>query len=545
MMFDFDNHTRTHVSFGRGSTVRVVSSTPQIAEMSVAIPASEGCPFNVEQHYLLRRGDSGFYFFITYEHTKEMPACTFEQTRAVIRPIRGTDPFTHYIVDDRRKGPYPAGPVLQTVFDTTWRYQFDQQIHSKYDYSKFIADDLVHGIAGKGSRAEAVGMWLIQPSREYVNGGPLRQELTTHQDSPTQNPHNNIVLWMLAGNHFGGPNTSVAAGQEWKHFYGPAFLYINSAASTDATWEDAKKKAAEEDARWPYAFVHHPDYPLERGTVTGSIHVSSGGPVNGAWIVLAPAGEKDWCMSASGYEFWTKADASGEFTIPHVRPGTYSLHVCGGNQFEDFFQDNIRVDAGTTDLGSLDWHAITHGRTLWQIGTPDRSTQEFKNGLDQRHFTNMARYLTAFPNDVTFTIGKSREAEDWNFAQFAAYVKQPYWSIRFHQGEALAGKGTLTIAFAAFQSPGLTVSLNGKALETIKLQKSGMAFYRSGGQDSFRQTATLVFDAAQIRQGENEIQLRLANAQQFAPGSEVNTPNQLGGAMYDAIRLEVDPDARP
>ena len=32
---------------------------------------------------------------------------------------------------------------------------------------------------------------------------------------------------------------------------------------------------------------------------------------------------------------------------------------------------------------------------------------------------------------MTFTVGKSRESEDWNFAQWGWYVKKPYWSILF------------------------------------------------------------------------------------------------------------------
>jgi rhamnogalacturonan endolyase len=534
MNYDFDNHNkaidRGHVSLAQGSAVALAAATPEMADVQVTHPPSQNCPFSVEQHYLLRQDDPGFYFYVRLEHTADQPACTFEQLRAVIRPVRGADLFTHYIVDDARKGPYPAGPILATVSDSTWQYAFDNQIHSKYDYSNFIADDLVHGVAGPG-----VGMWLIQPSREYVNGGPLRQELTVHQDSPTNSQQNNILLWMMAGNHFGGPNTAVAAGQAWSHVYGPAFLYLNEGDTTDALWADAQRKAADEVNKWPYAFVAHPDYPLARGTVK----VSSGDSPAGAWVVLAPAGDRDWCMSASGYEFWTRADAAGHFVIPKVRPGRYALHVCGANQFEDYFQDGLDVPAGDTDLGTVRWAAVTHGQTLWQIGRPDRSTREFKDGQNCRHFTNATRYATTFPEDVTFTVGKSREAEDWNFAQFGVYVKKPYWSVVFDQPTAGRGKGTLTIALAAFQSPGLTVRLNGTELGVVKFPKSGMAFYRSGGQDSLRQTAVLPFDGSLIKAGRNELQLELKDARQVEPGTEV-APNMVGGAMYDAIRLEVE-----
>lgn len=262
-------------------------------------------------------------------------------------------------------------------------------------------------------------------------------------------------------------------------------------------------------------------------------------------------------MESTGYQFWARADESGRFSIPHIRPGTYALHVSGANQFEDFFQDSIEVKKGTSDLGTVAWTAKPHGKILWQLGTIDRSTQEFKNGRNQRTFNNATRYANDFPNDVTFTIGQSKEAEDWNYAQYGIYVKKPYWSILFNTPEAQTGKATLTIAVAAFQpttrdpsTPGsqiptggtgtVTVRLNGKNLETLTFKKSGMAFYRAGGQDSLRQIATVSFEASLLKPGQNELQLQIDGARQVTPGEEV-MPNLAGGAMYDAIRLEVNP----
>lgn len=99
-----------------------------------------------------------------------------------------------------------------------------------------------------------------------------------------------------------------------------------------------------------------------------------------------------------------------------MRPGRYTLFATGGNQFEDFRREDVVVTAGDNPLGTLEWRPVSHGRTLWQIGRPDRSTQEFAHGLDYRHYTNYLRYAENFPDDVTFTVGKSREDRDWNFA---------------------------------------------------------------------------------------------------------------------------------
>ena len=348
---------------------------------------------------------------------------------------------------------------------------------------------------------------------------------------------------MLQGNHFGGPNMEIAADQEWHRFYGPALVYFNQGPTVDAMWADAKQKGLAEEARWPYAFVQNADYPLDRGTVSGQLKLTDGGSAQGAWVVLGAPGDPDWCMSATGYMFWTKAGPDGRFTIPKVRPGHYTLFATGGNQFEDFLKSDITVTSGPNELGTLAWTPVVHGRTLWQIGVPDRSSQEFANGRDVRHYTNYLRYAEKFPEDVTFTIGRSKESEAWNFALWGWYVKQPYWAVRFDEPGAQHGRATLTLAFAAFDYPrGLTVRLNGRDIGPVQLKKSGMAAYRCGGQDSLRQTVYMPFDASLIQAGTNELQLVLNGAVPFSATSTA-APNAIGAVMYDALRLEVDSTA--
>jgi rhamnogalacturonan endolyase len=319
------------------------------------------------------------------------------------------------------------------------------------------------------------------------------------------------------------------------------YIYINHGENVDALWADAKKRTAAEEAKWPYAFIKNTDYPLVRGTVTGQVKLADGGSVKDAWVVLTRPGEEDFALSSKGYEFWTKADAEGRFSIGKVRPGTYRLHVSGANQFEDYHHDGVAVTAGgKTDVGTLDWKPVTHGKTLWQIGVADRSTTEFKRGDDVRHYDNFKRYLRDFPNDVTFTIGASTESQDWNFAQWAWYTKQPYWSVLFDAKEAMKGKATLTIGLAASDEKELTLSLNGKELKKLNLQVSGAAVYRSGGQDSLRQVFYVPFDAALIHAGRNELRLELPGTIPAA-GNEAKRAVDVRAVMYDALRLEVDP----
>jgi rhamnogalacturonan endolyase len=323
-------------------------------------------PFRTEVHFVLPRGESGFYAYAIYEHGAGMPAATIGQTRFTIKGVPGTRLFTDHVVDDRRMGPYPASPIVRQVMDATFLLE-DGTVYTKYNNTAFMADHHLHGMTGHG-----LGLWMITPSNDYVNGGPLKQELTVHKD--------NVLLAMLQGAHFGSGELTFADGEEWTKFYGPVFVYCNSGATTADMYADAKQRAHREMSLWPYQWVDNADYPLHRGTVKGRIALTDGASTEGAWIVLAATGG-DWPLQGKGYQFWTKAGKNGEFTIEKVRPGTYTLYACGANQFDQFHHEGVAVSASaTTDLGKLDWKPVKHGRTIWQIGTADRSTQEYKNG---------------------------------------------------------------------------------------------------------------------------------------------------------------------
>jgi len=504
--------------------ISVLQSGPDWGEVAAMSEPTPLFPLQTEVHWILPRDGRGFYVYVIYRHGPGIAAVSLAQSRTVIRGVPGTQIFTHHIVDNRGKSPFPTGKIIGTVQNATYRYA-DGTIYTKYDNSAFLADDLVHGMAGNG-----VGIWMIMPGREYVNGGPLRQELTVHMD--------NTLLWMFQGTHFGASAINLKAGQEWSLFYGPAFVYFNQGSSVDAMWQDAKIRAVSEETEWPYAFVKNPDYPLARGIVMGQIKLNNGDSTKGAWVVLAPPGTKDWCLSSGGYTFWSKTDKSGHFVISKVRPGTYTLFVSGANQFVDYRKDAIQAEPGKIiDLGTLTWKSVTHGRTLWQIGVADRSTGEFKDGDNVRHYDNFIRYAREFPEDVTFTIGKSEASQDWNFAQWGWYNKHPYWTIRFDEPKGLSGRATLTIGVCASSDRRLQVKANDHEIGVINLPKTGTAPYRSGGQDSEYHVYTLPFNAGWLKAGTNEITLGIEEAVPFANPDEAR-PARIGAVMYDAIRLE-------
>jgi rhamnogalacturonan endolyase len=528
------------VTTARPTALRLVQNTPEAAEVAMEDGPTPAFPFHREVHYRLPRGESGFYAYQIYRRDADQPAAFLGEARFVIKGPPGTGLFTHHVVDAERMGPFPTSPTVRQVSDATFLLA-DGSIYTKYNNSAFLGNHFVHGMTGHG-----VGIWMINGSNEFVNGGPIKQELTVHMD--------NTLLNMLQGGHYGSGELDFKQNEPWTKFYGPIFVYMNHVPARGTVYDDeatarvlhadAVKQTALERSRWPYAWVQNADYPTARGAVTGALHLTDGSRLTGVTVVLAAPGG-DWPLQGKGYEFWANVRPDGQFTIPKVRPGTYTLYAYGANQFEQYEYNDVTIAANRTlRLGRLEWKPVTHGRTLWRIGVADRGTQEFKNGDDVRHFANYLRYGTDFPDDVTFTVGRSKERTDWNFAQWTWYCKRPYWTVRFDLPQApQAGHATLTLGIAASvplhgRDTNLEIKVNGTEVGTLHLPKSGPAGYRSGGQDSAYRVEYVRFDAALLKAGTNELTLGHQDAEPIPPQEE-QLKGRVGVVMYDALRLEV------
>jgi rhamnogalacturonan endolyase len=508
-------------------SIKLVSSA-DAAEIIASTKHSTWLQFDVDLHFVLHANDSGFYAYAVFHHPAGVPAATLDQTRFVSKTVTDGS-LTEFVIGDERIRNIPTAAVEKEVMNATYLLA-DGTIKTKYQNSSYWADTLVYGEAGP-----QVGIWSITASPEYHNGGPLKQGQTVHD---------NVLLRVLQSVHFGAAPVQVAAGEEWRKVYGPVFTYINSGSSVSELWEDAKKRQSAEAAKWPYQWVTEPAYLKQRGALTGQWKLTDRKATQGAWVVLADratAENPDWTLQSKGYQFWAKTTADGKFAIRNVIPGTYTLYVSGADQPQQYARDGIEIRAGETATVNVDWTPETHGATLWQIGTFDRTAAEFRNGGDARQYEMFRRYPQDFPHDVTFTIGESDPAKDWNYAQWTWFVEKPYWTIRFQQNGLVSGVGTLTLAFASAQplrgrTTNLQVKINGTLADTIRLPKTGTAGYRGSAQDSAYNVRTVSFDAALLQPGWNEITLGHANGGPFPAGA---TGSAVGQVMYDALRLEV------
>jgi rhamnogalacturonan endolyase len=288
-----------------------------------------------------------------------------------------------------------------------------------------------------------------------------------------------------------------------------------------------------------------------RATVSGRVTIAlppdAGGaaPMTGAVAVLSD-NRVDFQRTVLGFQYWADLNVDGSFTMPRVRPGAYRLTVYKPGVWGEYVRDDVTVTAGTAfRIPDSAWTPLSNGRTLWQIGTPDRTSVEFRRGAEFRQWGMERYYRTDFPAGVTYTVGTSTNA-DWNYVQYQKINGQPTtpWKIRFSLPTAPVGgaTATLTIALAAWSldtarpvpavTSNLTIGINGNmpVLWTFAPTDARGSLYRSGtGGQYFRRE--LRFAGSLLRAGTNEITLQINGV-----GAPADANNW---AAYDALRLEI------
>jgi rhamnogalacturonan endolyase len=270
-----------------------------------------------------------------------------------------------------------------------------------------------------------------------------------------------------------------------------------------------------------------------------------------------------------------------------VRPGKYTLHATADGVLGDFAQADISVEPGKTlDLGRLVWKPVRYGRQVWEIGYPDRAADEFFKGDGANYWLwgwNL-RYALLFPNDVTYTVGKSDPHKDWFFEEvphatnlsfvnpeakdpanqrfgwvkaeslsqypqtdqrgpWAVYGsgKETVWTVHFNLPAAAKGNGYLRVALAGVNGlrNGLPVTLNGQSIGAIGSGDAPGINDRLLNTDAIRyntdkglwQQRTLRFDATLLRPGDNTMTFTV-------PAGDLST-----GVVWDYLRLELADNA--
>lgn len=492
------------------SRAEVVKLTDDYAEILYTNTADN---LQFQHGYILRKGVSGVYCYVIANGTPTSSSVNVKEIRVCTRLASN---FLNGYVDDVMQGTIPSNDEMKfvedknnnrTIQDATYEMN-DGSIYTKYNWAQFIDSDLFHGLMN-----DKVGVWNIPVSYEWLNGGPMRQELTVHATGKSP-----ITIQMIQGEHLGGAAQKYNDGE--KQIFGPFFIYVNSGASKEEMIADARAKALEQQAQWPFGWFENSIYPLDRSTVSGRLTLPEGMSAEGYQMVL---GEPSTEIIRQGkkYIYWAKTDAEGRFSIPAVRKGSYSLfaYATKGTVTEQFELKGVEVTDASTDLGEISWTPDLYRHELWNIGENNRRADGYKLSDAPRAYGLWEQV----PADLTYTVGTSDPAEDWYYAQ----CKNGTWTVKFNADNTFTGLGRFTASMAGTTNkPKLKVSLNGTQIASWSLSNNDAAIYRSATQAGRHVVKSATFDASLIKAGENELTLTMSGI------------SKNGGILYDCIKME-------
>jgi hypothetical protein len=204
--------------------------------------------------------------------------------------------------------------------------------------------------------------------------------------------------------------------------------------------------------------------------------------------------------------------------FPTSAPALTRLHAFADGVLGEFAQANITVDGGqVAGLGQNRMEA----RALRQTNLGDWLSRPHRRKILQGRRRNYwlwgwyVRYGALFPNDITYTIGKSDYHKDWFFEQVPhakprvenPAAKDPAnqrfrldenrtpgedmwrtigqgrattWTIKFNMDKASQGQATLRVALAGSDgNGGLAVAVNGQSVGTIRFISTNALRYNT------------------------------------------------------------------
>ena len=515
------------------------------AEYVYTFPATDTAPLTWEEHYVLRRGNHGFYVYFLLKNMtgKAMPqsiypgnaqsiALEFNFLVAATRSL-----FTTKMLNDNLRGPislgFPRQNYLQypDIYQATWRLP-NGEVDAKHEWMNYEQMSPVLGLAGP-----KYGMWLIFPSRSFLGGTEPTLQMTAFVGP--------LFIISLENKYYVPACTYVSA--HWQKLYGPMYFYLNTGANTDAMWIAAKHKALQKEKQWPFAWLHNKAYH-QRGEVTGTVKIANGRSPRNAWVILSLPPNKvpknlygDWLRNINSYMYWTRAKADGSYTIKNIQPGHYDLFVWKSGILGEVRKNGIVVKNGGMDHeGTITLTPLSFGRTLWQIGTPNRTVTEFRNGGNFHIWENYLRYGKDFPHGVNYVIGKSTPARDWNYLQPAivqGHHTPTTWNIDFKLKKVPAGSPVLTMVCGG-RNARLNVFANGHRLGQIHTS-IGLQFVRTAPYGELI-LKNFVFRRGMLHAGWNKIALTFATSLHGNVGHiRQARQNWTSFMAYDCIRLSM------
>ena len=431
----------------------------------------------MEIHFSMLRGSPGFYSTAIMTHRRQDTKFEVGAWGVVTRVTPdfnwlSADATRNFLIGGRTKTgvKVPNSPHELTVnLDGLQQGQYAD----KFIYGQDHADLRAWGWSSVGPGGLNVGMWMMT-NMEFSDGGPMKRDVSVY-------PYSELNNSILTGELGMGSDGFLADAEVWTKTCGPWFIYFNDVPATVTgtrqaarlLYRDAQAQADAEKQAWPYRWFKHPNYvPASgRGTVTGRFVIHDSGNPNasaaGLWVGLEQQpqtnnGTYDFQKWLRPYQFWVQTGPDGTFTFPNVIAGDgYTLWAYGPGAAGTFLSQNqtggdppleldlpakpfsVKVAAGaTTHVSTVTWTPKRVGATVFELGYPNRKADKFRHGEDYWApgiapklgyptpvWGGQVEYPLDFPDGMTYAVGKSRWATDWNYvlpsAPDAAGIYQP------------------------------------------------------------------------------------------------------------------------
>ncbi|KAF2181108.1 polysaccharide lyase family 4 protein [Zopfia rhizophila CBS 207.26] len=541
----------------------------------------------LEQYWFLREGETGLHTFsrVVY-HNKTKPFLrNLQEFRTLFRP--NTDLWTHFSTNEDFDAPRPNLDGSITVQDATWylTHLDDPYVKSvadyftKYTFQDTWRDHKVHGMYADGSASpdgSTYGAWLVMNTIDTYFGGPIHSDLVV----------DGIVYNYMVSNHHGDGTPNIIDG--FDRTFGPSYYHFNK-GKPKTPLSDLRDDAAQyATASWNVEFYdsiakHVPNYLPTSGRGNFMAKIQLPKDASKPIAVLAQNGVdfQDNVLDTKAYQYWADVDVrSGEVSIPRVKAGTYRLTVYADGVFGDYIQDSIEVLAGKSTSISATWKPESAGTELWRIGTPDKSSGEYRHGYarapdrslhpeEYRIYWPVYDFVNEFPDGVKFKVGRDDPSKALNYVHWSVFGGQANyvrpkpvydninnWTVSFDtKAPELRNKttATFTIQLAGAKTAAgntdvfnasepyanlpYTVNVNGKDLKSwiIPYYQSSSCAVRSA-VICYNLAHKFEFDAKMLKEGENTFILSLPyNATNY---ESALLPSSVY-VQYDALRLEV------
>ena len=218
------------------------------------------------------------------------------------------------------------------------------------------------------------------------------------------------------------------------------YYYFNKGTPTTSLQELRQDALQFYSSTWNSEFYdsiaqYVPNYVPSSNRTTWKGHVDLPEGAVRPIAVLAQNGVdfQDNVLDTTAYQYWADIDPStGDVEIPAVKAGTYRLTVYADGIFGQYKKDDVEVIAGEVHTTHARWREENAGTEIWRIGTPDKSSGEYRHGYapDLTHPLHPAQYRiywavydfpTDFPDGVVFKVGESDVGTDLNYIHWSVF----------------------------------------------------------------------------------------------------------------------------